>query len=688
MDSDIEIEEVSLLKISKDKLQGMKRNKFMERNNIALISAEYDVGTKFQYIECHLRICDDILDSSVNEERRKPEYLPCWQGKKTEWDISSPEIVVFAAPDPFYKNIFQQTTTEVQNQQLTAQSGQIPAWLDGDFVRQNCASFGNIDGGKYEQVAHLFDCIPMVGRYSIQNGTVKYSNKQYRTRPRAIWEFYGNNMSESKVCWHTLFSPIDIAAYNRSKKISYNSSLPLAPTVNFWRSRPEDPVFAVTESIFSPTELKLRPELDILGLYQGFKTTGFPSYLRYGNYLHWFYDNPAHEQVDPDGTIWTSTFDIEPPVVSPTKKLSGLEAAIIVYKILGKNRTMAARYVLGKYSVANCSSSPTPQQKKLMPGYSHFVQTTPGYILVPQTSYRFDHCLDFENRDKVMPGFLKSYKWHPDVNTSILVFDRNNMSNVQHVTLPYAKFFTHDMNAYEDATHMYLDTLAYDNADAYLRLPLIKEALAGYNWSASFLRIAIDKRSWSFDAMKSGPLTTNDPYGKAEFPMINYEGHHQRDYTFVYFVANALYRESKIGKLNVKTKQEIYWTPPTGYYPQEPIFVPEEGATEEDRGVILCSGPISKPAGTSFLAVLNATDLTQIALVQNPNAALFGLHNRFYKAASTPPVTTKPSTSKKPPVTSSGAKTQQPTTPSTAMANSCSLINFISLLFIQFYVLR
>ncbi len=73
------------------------------------------------------------------------------------WEMATMSFVVPVFPltlllalahgsDPNFKNIFQQTTTEVQNQILNNSSGSVPAWIDGDFVRQNCASFGNIDG--------------------------------------------------------------------------------------------------------------------------------------------------------------------------------------------------------------------------------------------------------------------------------------------------------------------------------------------------------------------------------------------------------------------------------------------------------------------------------------------------------------------------------------------------------------
>lgn len=467
----------------------------------------------------------------------------------------------------------------------------------------------------------------MVGRYKIDKGNILYSNKRFDTKSNRIWLHYGKNMSRSKVNWFTIFSDIDVPSFIKDMGKKFNETLPVNPTVNFWKSRSQDPAFAVTESFFSMTEVETSPELEIIGIYlRKFNDRGFPASFR-PNSGHVIVDNPAHEQTDADGTIWASTLDIEMYHVG---RMDNLEAAVVVYKVKGKDRTLVARHVLGKYNLSRCGSLKQPDLD-VMPGYAHYIQTTANYILVPQTSYRFDYCIDYSNRRTILPGFLRSYAWHPEVNTSILVFERGNMSSVHHVYLPFAKFLTHDLNAFEDKTHIYLDTLAYDDADPYLQVPLLKNVVADYAWNVSIIRIAIDKQSWRYDAGKSGPLTENDPLAKVEFPAINYERNHQKDYTFTYFVTNALYRGSKITKLNIKTKKTIEWTPPFGFYPQEPVFVQAEDAKAEDDGIILCSGPVSNPAATSFLAILDAKNLKQIALVRNPNAAPFGLHNRFYK---------------------------------------------------------
>ena len=479
----------------------------------------------------------------------------------------------------------------------------------------------------------------MVGRYEIKKGKIRYSNKIYDTKASRIWKKYNYSIAKAKISWNTVYSPINSSAYEKNMKIKYNETLFTAPNVNFWQSRPEDPVLAVTESIYTAAEMKVTPELDVLGNYLGkFKNRGFPSFST-NNFIL----SPAHEQREKDGTIWHSTVDIER--ASPTK-LDDLEAAIIVYKMKGPNRTVTGRHVLGKYNLTKCSSGLSLDDIKIMPGYYHYLETTSNYIIVPMSSYLFDYCQHYANKGKIIGYFPRSFKFYPNFNSSLLFFDRNNMSNVHRVYLPFARFFTHNLNAFEDSNFIYLDTLAYNNTDLYEKISSLYEIMNGFNWSASFFRIAINKNTWSYDSSLSGSLTQTEPYGKAEFTQINYDRFHNKDYTYAYFVSNPGTQEPRIAKLNVKTKNITYWVPPVGFYPQEPVFLQPDEAVGEDEGVILCSGPVSDTVpSSSFLAVLNATDLKLIAMVKNPNTGLIGIHNRFYK--SRVPATKAPATTVK-----------------------------------------
>ena len=60
------------------------------------------------------------------------------------------------------------------------------------------------------------------------------------------------------------------------------------------------------------------------------------------------------------------------------------------------------------------------------------------------------------------------------------------------------------------------------------------------------------------------------------------------------------------------------------------MFVAAPGAAGEDEGVLL-SVVLDAPRETSFLLVLDATDLGEIARARVPHAIPFGFHGQFLR---------------------------------------------------------
>jgi beta,beta-carotene 9',10'-dioxygenase len=69
-----------------------------------------------------------------------------------------------------------------------------------------------------------------------------------------------------------------------------------------------------------------------------------------------------------------------------------------------------------------------------------------------------------------------------------------------------------------------------------------------------------------------------------------------------------------------------------GCYPGEPVFVPEPGASEEGEGVLL-SVVLDAPRGSSFLLVLDAHSLAEIARAECPHHIPFSFHGNFFPTA-------------------------------------------------------
>jgi carotenoid cleavage dioxygenase-like enzyme len=70
---------------------------------------------------------------------------------------------------------FESLDAEVENRDLDV-TGSIPNWLDGNLVRNGPAKF-EVGG---ERVAHWFDGLGMLHRYSFEDGTVRYTNRFLR----------------------------------------------------------------------------------------------------------------------------------------------------------------------------------------------------------------------------------------------------------------------------------------------------------------------------------------------------------------------------------------------------------------------------------------------------------------------------------------------------------------------------
>ncbi|HEY2216329.1 MAG TPA: carotenoid oxygenase family protein, partial [Solirubrobacteraceae bacterium] len=69
----------------------------------------------------------------------------------------------------------------------------------------------------------------------------------------------------------------------------------------------------------------------------------------------------------------------------------------------------------------------------------------------------------------------------------------------------------------------------------------------------------------------------------------------------------------------------------SGCFPGEPVFVARPGAEREDDGVLL-SVVLDVVAETSFLLVLDAADLSELARASVPHHIPFGFHGQFARA--------------------------------------------------------
>jgi beta,beta-carotene 9',10'-dioxygenase len=219
--------------------------------------------------------------------------------------------------------------------------------------------------------------------------------------------------------------------------------------------------------------------------------------------------------------------------------------------------------------------------------------------------------------------YIENYKWKPELGTRFTLVDRATGEATGGFETD-ACFAFHHVNAYEDGGEVVVDMCAFDDAgvieDLYLeRLRQGKPVAAP---QLTRFRLGVADRSVSRELLADGEI---------ELPRINYRRCNERPYRFVWGNANGdggwLER---IVKIDTHDGATLAWAQP-GCYPGEPVFVARPDAAGEDEGVLL-SVVLDAAAETSFLLVLDAADLSELARASVPHHIPFGFHGQFARA--------------------------------------------------------
>ena len=116
-----------------------------------------------------------------------------------------------------------------------------------------------------------------------------------------------------------------------------------------------------------------------------------------------------------------------------------------------------------------------------------------------------------------------------------------------------------------------------------------------------------------------------------DLPRINYGRCNERPYRYAWgaAVGNSGWFD-RIVKGDVAERTTTVWAS-DGCYPGEPVFVAEPGAGAEDAGALL-SVALDGSSGSSFLLLLDAATLDELARAEVPRHIPFGFHGQFAAA--------------------------------------------------------
>lgn len=254
------------------------------------------------------------------------------------------------------------------------------------------------------------------------------------------------------------------------------------------------------------------------------------------------------------------------------------------------------------------------------PAYMHSFGLSERYLIVTEFPFVVNPLrLAFSGKP-----FITNYQWQPERGTRFHVFDRDTGKQVgTWEGLPCFAF--HHVNAFEMESTLYVDIATYPDARIVEQLYLenLREGDKDLH-PGKLHRFALSPHAT--DARREVLSEVG-----LELPRINYARRNGLPYTYVWGAGNRKpgHFTDQLVKIDVRTGEAILWYE-EGTYPGEPVFVSRPDAAAEDDGLVL-SVVLDAARDASFLLVLDARSLTEIARARVPVALPFSFHGQFLR---------------------------------------------------------
>jgi beta,beta-carotene 9',10'-dioxygenase len=212
--------------------------------------------------------------------------------------------------------------------------------------------------------------------------------------------------------------------------------------------------------------------------------------------------------------------------------------------------------------------------------------------------------------------FIENYVWDPERGTRYTVIDRRDGSVRARVQGP-ATFAFHHVNAFERDGELLLDASTFDDPSIidFLYLDSIRARRPLPPVTLRRHRVPLDGGDATVERLA-------EP--RFELPRIDYRRRNGRDYRYAWGVTDRSGEwPDGIVKLDVTGADEPRLWFDDGCYPGEPVYV-----GERDEGVLL-SVVLDARRETSFLLVLDAATLDEVARAEVPHAIPFHFHGNY-----------------------------------------------------------
>jgi beta,beta-carotene 9',10'-dioxygenase len=223
--------------------------------------------------------------------------------------------------------------------------------------------------------------------------------------------------------------------------------------------------------------------------------------------------------------------------------------------------------------------------------------------------------------------FIQNYRWEPERGLVFHIVEKNKGKLVRTATAE-ACFAFHHVNAFLDHDRLAVDVIVYPDAtiiDQLYLAPLHKGTPITATGTLTRFHIPLAAEApVTRRALADVPL---------ELPRINYAARAGKPYRYVWGTGVQTEGDflDSIVKIDTEAGAVARWHA-AGLYPGEPVFVSSPDAKAEDDGVLL-SIVLDIDKELSFLLVLDAASLTEVARATAPHPIPFHFHGNYFASA-------------------------------------------------------
>lgn len=445
--------------------------------------------------------------------------------------------------------------------------GRVPAWLSGTLIRNGPGTF---QVGS-QPLRHWFDGPAMLHRFGFAGGRVTYAGKY-----------------------------LDTDAYTTAKQAG-------GLTYSEFATDPCRSLFKRVMTLFSrrPTD------------------SAKVSIGRFGDRFLALAETPIQVEFDPDTLRSVGVFAHESnPVGQMTTPHPHFADEAMFNVVTRYNRVSQYRLYRTSADAAPERIGAIPVQR---PSYMHSFGLSPRYAIITDQPFTVNPIMLL----LWLKPFIENFHWQTDRPTRFFILDRQTGETIARCESdPFFAF--HHVNAFEAHGEIVVDVVGYDNADIITSYYLNRLSDPGLRLPKGTLRryrIRPERRRVYSETLSDTLI---------EMPHFDYARHNMDGaYRWVYGIGladdNPTGFYNQIVRIDVQTGNTLTWRE-AGCYPGEPIFVRAPAAEApreaEDAGVIL-SVVLDAAAGRSFLLILDAATLGEIARAVIPQPVLFGYHGAF-----------------------------------------------------------